>query len=126
MRQSNQLLSYHSLNPDLAALLLRPISGGLFVRYVYNKVIAYDQILPMFRDLIGTGSKRSINLLILAKFFCGFLLLIDFFTRLAVIPIFIAMAVAFCIAHAKDPFDVKGISLCVFAFINCSFCIGQW
>ncbi len=59
--------------------------------------------------IIGIGSKLSFNLVIFAEFFCGLLVLIGFFTRLAVIPIFIDMAVAFFIAHAKDPFDVKAI-----------------
>lgn len=109
MIRDNKLLSHQSLNTDIAALLLRIIFGGLFVRYGYDKIIGYDQILPMFQDLIGIGSKLSFNLVIFAEFFCGFLVLIGFFTRLAVIPIFITMAVAFFIAHAKDPFDVKAL-----------------
>ena len=95
MTQNKKILSYQSPNTDLAALLLRLIFGGLFVRYGYNKVVAYDQILPMFQDLIGIGSKLSFNLTIFAELFCGFLVLIGFFTRLSVIPIFITMAVAF-------------------------------
>ncbi len=120
MIQNNKILSYHSLNTDVASLLLRLIFGGLFVRYGYNKIIAYDQILPMFQDLIGIGSKLSFNLVIFAEFFCGFLVLIGFFTRLSVIPIFINMAVAFFIAHAKDPFDVKAIA---FVFLLLSIVI---
>ncbi len=120
MIQNNKILSYHSLNTGVASLLLRLIFGGLFVRYGYNKIIAYDQILPMFQDLIGIGSKLSFNLVIFAEFFCGLLVLIGFFTRLAVIPIFIDMAVAFFIAHAKDPFDVKAIA---FVFLLLSIVI---
>jgi putative oxidoreductase len=74
----------------------------------------------MFQDLIGIGSKLSFNLVIFAEFFCGFLVLIGFFTRLSVIPIFITMAVAFFIAHAKDPFDVKAIA---FVFLLLSIVI---
>ena len=43
MIRDNKLLSYQSLNTDIAALLLRIIFGGLFVRYGYNKIIGYDQ-----------------------------------------------------------------------------------
>ena len=125
MVRNNKLLSHQSLNTDLAALLLRLIFGGLFVRYGYNKVIAYDQILPMFQDLIGIGSKLSFNLLIFAEFFCGFLVLIGFFTRLAVIPIFIAMAVAFFIAHAKDPFDVKALAFVFLLLSTVVFALGS-
>lgn len=108
---NNKILNYQSLNTDLAALLLRLIFGGLFVHYGYDKLIAYDQILPIFGDIIGIGSRLSFNLVIFAEFFCGFFVLIGFLTRLTVIPIFITMAVAFFIAHAKDPFQVKQLAL---------------
>ena len=105
-----KLLKTYSLNHDLGVLLLRLIFGGLFVRYGYMKLANYDQILPMFGDIIGIGSKLSFNLVIFAELFCGFLVAIGLLTRLAVIPIFITMAVAFFVAHAKDPFDVKAIA----------------
>ena len=74
------------------------------------KLASYDEILPMFTDLIGIGSKLSFILVIFAELVCGFFVAIGFFTRLAVIPIFITMVVAFFIAHAKDPFDVKSLA----------------
>jgi len=113
----NKLFSYRSINTDVAALLLRLIVGGLFIRYGYNKVMAYDQILPMFGDIIGIGAKLSFNLVIFAELFCGFLVLMGIFTRLSIIPIFIIMAVAFFIAHAKDAFDVKALAF-VFLFLS--------
>jgi putative oxidoreductase len=103
----SKLFNYLPLNVDAAALLLRLLFGGMFVRYGYNKVAAYDQILPMFGDIIGIGSKLSFNLLIFAELGCGFLVLIGLLTRWAVIPIFISMIVAYFIAHAKDAFDAK-------------------
>jgi len=109
MKSTNKILSYQPFNTDIAALLLRLIFGGLFVRYGYMKISAYDQILPMFGDIIGIGAKLSFNLVIFAELFCGFFVLTGFLTRLTVIPIFITMLVAFFIAHAKDPFDVKSL-----------------
>jgi putative oxidoreductase len=103
----NKILNQQSLNTDLAALVLRLILGGLFVYYGYTKLMSYDQILPLFQDVIGIGAQLSFNLVIFAELVCGFLVLIGLFTRLAVIPIFITMAVAYFIAHAKDPFDAK-------------------
>ncbi len=104
-------LSYQSLNTDIATLLLRLIFGGMFMRFGYMKITSYNVILPMFGDIIGIGSKLSFNLVIFAELVCGFLVLIGFLTRLTVIPIFITMIVAFFIAHAKDPFDVKALAL---------------
>src|SRR5690242_18252364 len=104
---TTKLLQTRSLNTDLAALLLRLIFGGLFVRHGYTKLASYDQILPMFGDIIGIGAKLSFNLVIFAELGCGFLVLVGFLTRLSVLPVLFTMAVAFFIAHEKDAFDVK-------------------
>ena len=119
----NKFFSTASLHTDSAALLLRGIVGGLFfAHYGYQKLVNYNQILPMFTDIIGVGAKLSFQLVIFAELVCGFLILVGFLTRLAVVPLFITMAVAFFIAHAKDPFDVKALAfvymlLCVVIFI---------
>ena len=101
------ILKPQPLNSDWAVLLLRLIFGGFFIYYGYLKIINYHTILPMFGDIIGIGSKLSFHLVIFAEFFCGILITIGLFTRLAVIPVFITMIVAFFIAHAKDAFLMK-------------------
>lgn len=106
----NRLLSYQSLNTDIASLLLRLIFGGLFIYYGYMKLVSFNEILPYFGDIIGIGSKLSFILVIFAEFFCGILVTIGFATRISVIPIFITMVVAFFIAHAKDTFTVKNLA----------------
>ncbi|HXI00065.1 MAG TPA: DoxX family protein [Sphingobacteriaceae bacterium] len=116
----NRIFSYQSLNTDLATLVLRLIFGGLFVRYGYMKLMAYDQMLPMFGDIIGIGSTLSFNLLIFAELVCGLLITIGLLTRLAVIPVFISMVVAFFIAHGKDAFDVKALA---FVFMTLSIVV---
>lgn len=117
---NNFLLRYPSLHTDLAALLLRLIFGGLFIYHGYNKIIEYDKIAAMFGDPIGIGSRLSFNLLIFAEFFCGILVTVGLLTRLAVIPIFIAMIVAYFVAHAKDPFNVKQLA---FVFMTLSLVV---
>lgn len=104
------LFGQQMLNTDLAALFLRLIVGGLFIYYGYQKIESYNTILPMFTDLIGIGAKLSFNLVIFAEFFCGILVAIGFLTRLSIIPIFITMVVAYFVAHAKDPFEVKQVA----------------
>jgi putative oxidoreductase len=106
----SRILSYHSLNTDVASLLLRLIFGGLFVRYGYLKILSFNDYYSNFPDLIGIGGKLSFILVIFAEFFCGLLVTLGFLTRLSVIPIFITMFVAYFIAHAKDPFDTKAIA----------------
>ena len=66
-----------------------------------------NEILPQFPDLIGIGSKFSFILVIFAELVCGFLVTIGYLTRLAIIPIFITMIVAYFLAHADDEFKTK-------------------
>lgn len=122
---NNFLLRYPSLHTDLATLLLRLIFGGLFAYYGWGKISDYDKIAPMFGDPIGIGSKLSFNLLIFAEFFCGILVTIGLFTRLAVIPIFIAMIVAYFVAHSKDPFEVKQLAFIFLALSVVVFILGS-
>jgi putative oxidoreductase len=104
---SNAITRYQPLHMDLAILLLRLVFGGLFIYHGYTKLIAFNEILPQFPDFIGIGAKPSFILLIFAELVCGFLVVIGWLTRLAVIPIFIAMIVAYFMAHVKDAFPIK-------------------
>lgn len=113
----NKMLSYQSLNTDIASLLLRLLFGGLFVYYGYFKLSSFNQILPMFGDPIGIGSKLSLILVIFAELVCGFFVFVGFMTRLSIIPIFFAMTVAYFIAHANDPFTAKQLVL-VYIFLS--------
>lgn len=113
-----KITSYLPWNTDLASLLLRFVFGGVFLFYHgYGKINAYNDILPKFTDLIGIGAKLSFNLVIFAEFFCSFLVVIGFLTRLAVIPIFITMAVAYFVAHAGADFQVRELSF-LFMFLS--------
>ncbi len=102
-----KLLRCTSLNTDLSSLLLRLLVGCLMVHYGYAKYLNYDNILPQFKDFIGIGSQLSFNLVIFAELGCGLLISIGLLTRLAIVPVFITMWVAYFIAHANDAFNDK-------------------
>ena len=68
----NTILNHQSLNKDLATLLFRLIFGAMFVYYGYTKLASFNEILPMFGDIIGIGAKLSFSLVIFAELFCGF------------------------------------------------------
>ena len=70
-----KIFSYRPLNTDVAALLLRMVFGAMFFRYGFMKISAYNEILPLFQDIIGIGAKLSFDLVIFAELFCGFFVL---------------------------------------------------
>lgn len=119
---NNRLTDPRAWGIALATLLLRLLFGGLFAYYGWQKLSGYEQMLAMMGDPIGLGPKLSLQLVIFAEFFCGFFIVLGFLTRLSVIPIFITMIVAYFVAHANDPFQVKQVAfiflcLCVVVFL---------
>lgn len=117
----NKILSPQPLHADLGILLLRLLFGSLFIYIGYGKIENYHQYMPMFKDYTGLGVKTSYNLVIFAEFFCGILVTIGLFTRLAVIPIMITMLVVlFVVLNDKGfvdkqlPFLYLVLSLVIF------------
>ena len=112
-----KILSSYSWGNDGAVLLLRIVLGGIMMYHGYGKIANYDAILPKFTDIIGIGAKLSFHLVIFAEFFCAFLVLIGFLTRLAAIPILINMCVAYFVAHAGADFAIRELS-CIFLLLS--------
>lgn len=54
-------------------------------------------------DPIGIGGGATLGLLVFAEFGCALLVIVGLLTRLAAVPLVIAMAVAALVAHAGDP-----------------------
>jgi putative oxidoreductase len=111
-----------SLNTDLATLFLRLILGGLFFWHGFDALQHYSQYLGMSKSIIGLGAKVEFNLVVFSQFLCGLFVAVGFLTRLTVIPLFIAMSVAFFVAHKHDPFMLKELPfvywlLCIPVFI---------
>ena len=64
-----------------------------------------------FADPIGIGEELSFVLTVFAEFLCGILVALGLFTRAALIPLMITMAVAVFIVHADDPFSKQEFGL---------------
>ncbi len=120
-----KIFQTRSLGPDGAALLLRLILGGFFTWYGWMKIDDYEKILPQFPDIIGIGAKLSFHLVIFAEFVCGILVVAGCCTRLAVVPMFICMCVAFFIALKKQPFLEKQLPFLYLFLIIAVFITGS-
>lgn len=64
-----------------------------------------------FADPFGIGAVPSLVLAVFAEVLCAALLTLGLFTRLAVVPLIVTMAVAAFVQHGADPFGKKELAL---------------
>ena len=115
-----RIFSTNQWNPDLTALLLRLIFGGLFIYHGYMKIDHYHEYLAMSKPIIGLSGKLAYNLVMGAEFGCGILLVLGFLTRLSVLPIMFVMIIAYFVAHKGQIFQMKELA---FVFLVLSFLV---
>ena len=90
-----------------------------------GKLERYSRLMTRFPDPLGIGNEYSLMLVIFAEVICSFFVIIGLFTRLALIPLIITMAVAFFIIHADDPFLKKELSFLFLTGFSALFFAGS-
>jgi putative oxidoreductase len=98
---------------NFAMLLFRFIVGTMMIKIGYDKLTHFNEMLtgPMaFHSMLGIGAKTELALLVFAEFFCSVFIILGLFTRLATIPLIIAMAVAFFMAHHAEIFNTDKLT----------------
>lgn len=95
-RVSDNALSFTLLALRLGAGSLLMINHGL------DKLVHFTKYAHRFSDPFGLGTTASLSLVIFAEFFCAAMIILGLFTRLACIPVIIAMCVALFYAHGGD------------------------
>lgn len=97
---------------DIGLLILRiGASVLLFTGHGWPKLMGFNERLNTFADPIGLGSPVSFLLVLFAEVVCSVLVLLGFFTRLAVIPPIIFFLIAALVQHADDPWQRKEFAL---------------
>jgi putative oxidoreductase len=103
---------------SFATLVLRVGAGSLMmINHGLDKLMHFAQKAPRFADPFHIGSTTSLSLVVFAEFFCAAFIILGLFTRLAAIPLVIAMGVALMFAHKGDFFgqgESAGLYLVVF------------
>ena len=97
-------IRYSDNGITIAAFLLRLALGALIIPHGYGKLISFASKSATFSDPFHIGSPTSMALVIFAEFFCGVFILLGLFTRLACIPLIIAMLVIVFQVHNADFF----------------------
>ena len=102
-----RLLSKQPYSIDIAILILRVSAGGFMLTHGWPKLLTFNKRLETFRDPIGIGSEASLTLIIFAEVICSLLLIFGFYTRIALVPLIIAMSIVAFIVHGNDSFGEK-------------------
>ena len=80
--------------------ILRVGVGSLMmVQHGLDKLMHFGQKASRFTDPFHIGSSASLSLVVFAEFFCAAFIILGLFTRLAAIPLVIAMGVALFYRH---------------------------
>lgn len=99
-------------NTDIALLILRLGVGGLMLTHGIPKLInLFDNNPIRFADPLGIGVEGSLALAVFSEVICSVLIIIGLGTRLAVIPLFFTMFVAFFVVQGADPFKTKELAM---------------
>ncbi|HEX6334882.1 MAG TPA: DoxX family protein [Flavisolibacter sp.] len=86
-------------------LLLRAGAGSLMmIMHGMDKLVHFSQKAGRFTDPFNIGSTASLSLVVFAEFFCAAFIILGLFTRLACIPLVIAMSVALFYRHKGEFF----------------------
>jgi putative oxidoreductase len=104
-----------------AMLVLRVGAGALILmQHGLDKLMHFSSKAAHFSDPFGIGSTPSLAMVLFAEVFCATFVILGLFTRLACIPLIIAMSVALFYAHNSDFFgkgELAGLFLVCFATI---------
>lgn len=93
------------VSAHVAILLLRIGASALIMTHGIPKLVRMLDGNFNFGDPLGIGSTASLVLVTFAEAFCALFVLMGFWTRAALIPLIINMAVVVFVAHAGDPFS---------------------
>ena len=110
----------HNSSTSFALLLLRVGLGVMMLTHGYPKFLKLIEGNFQFSDPIGLGVEVSLSLAVLAEFLCSILLILGIFSRYALVPLMVTMAVALFVVHISDPFGTQekaAIYLLTFFFL---------
>lgn len=95
------LFPHHCREKGISILILclRVFFGIIFLLHGFDKLINFNQLSYTFPSAFGFGSYMTLMLSIFAEFCCSMFLITGLLVRLAVIPMIVAMAVAFFDVH---------------------------
>lgn len=87
---------------SLFLLAMRVFIGMLFMMHGLDKAVNFNILVGNFPDPFGIGSFATLLLVVFAELFCAIFFIFGLLYRIIMIPMIIAMAVAFFGIHHSD------------------------
>ncbi len=117
------LLNSEPIAEEFGYLMLRVSAGGtMFWQHGWPKLMHFSERMDSFADPFGLGSALSLVLIVFAEVVCAALVVLGFWTRAALIPLIIGMAVIAFMVKGDADFREKELALVyLFAFVTLLF-----
>jgi putative oxidoreductase len=109
---------------NITFLLLRLVFGtAMLANHGYGKLVHFADRKDRFVDFLGMGSPATLALVIFAEFFCAIFIILGLFTRLAAVPLIVAMGYAFFVSNSGNLFgDGESAALFLTVFVALVLC----
>jgi len=117
------LLNSEPISEDFGYLFLRVSAGGtLLWQHGWPKLMAFSERANDFADPFGLGPAFSLILILVAEVLCALLVVLGLWTRIALVPLIIAMAVITFMVKGDADFGEKELAfMYLFAFVSILF-----
>lgn len=87
---------------SLFLLAMRVFIGMLFMMHGLDKAVNFNILVGNFPDPFGIGPFATLLLVVFTELFCAIFFIFGLLYRIIMIPMIIAMAVAFFVIHHSD------------------------
>lgn len=106
------LLNSEPLSEDLGYLVLRLGFGGTMLwQHGWPKLMHFTERMDSFADPFGISSPVSMVLIVIAEVLCSALVVLGLWTRIACIPLIIAMGVIIFMIDRGQPLGESELAL---------------
>lgn len=106
------LVNSEPISEDLGYLALRIGAGGtLLWQHGWPKLMHFSERLDDFADPFGLGPAFSLILVLMAEVLCAALVILGLWTRIACLPVIIAMAVVIFMVKGDADFGEKELAV---------------
>lgn len=106
------LINSEPISEDFGYFFLRVTAGGTMLwQHGWPKLMGFTERMDTFADPFGLGSTFSLILILVAEVVCATLVILGLWTRAALVPLIIGMAVIAFMVKGDTDFSEKELAV---------------